>query len=221
MTARTSSGESSDTAIVRAISVVGLTGIALFTGILAMLHVLRSDLDPVERMMSEYAVGTYGFLMTLAFLSLAVATVALVIGLAQTVPESIQSRAGLALVSVFAAGMIAFAIFPIGVGETVDSTSDLIHRGIAPIVFFGLTIGIFLISRRFRSDERWSSLYMLGLFVTMILLIASTSFFVSYGAELGFEGVSQRIFIAAALIWFFAVALKIREIAAPTPEATR
>ena len=44
---------------------------ALFVVLLAALHVLKSELDPSWRFISEYAIGDYGWMMVLAFLSLA------------------------------------------------------------------------------------------------------------------------------------------------------
>jgi hypothetical protein len=176
---------------------------------------LRTDLNPVERMISEYAVGDYGFLMTLAFLFMAVAILALMAGLAQLVPEDTQFRLGIAFVGVFAVGMFIFAVFPIGVGETVDSTSDLIHRMTAPFAFFSLTVGVFLVSRGFRRDPRLGSLYALGLVLAALMLTASVGFFVSYGAEVGIYGLFQRVFIFTFVVWFIVVASKIRASGAP------
>ena len=51
--------------------------------IISALHVLRLDLDPLQRPTSEYAVGRYGWLMTSACFSMRVASCALVLGLAQ------------------------------------------------------------------------------------------------------------------------------------------
>lgn len=186
-----------------------LSGAGVFVVALGVLHVLRSDLHPVERMMSEYAVGDYGVLMTLAFLAMAVACASLVLGLTQTVPRPALSVAGLVLLGVWALVMVLFAIFPIGVGETVDSTSDVIHRSAAPIGFFGVTAGVFLVSRRFGEDASWGSLSLAGSIIAVVMLVASISFFVSYAAEASVEGLAQRLLIIAFLGWSITVALRL------------
>jgi hypothetical protein len=84
MRTRVESNTSVQTSSIRAIGTAALSAIAVFTALLALMHLLRTDLNPVERMMSEYAVGDYGFLMTLAFLVMAVAVFALMTGLTQT-----------------------------------------------------------------------------------------------------------------------------------------
>ena len=47
------------------------------------LHVLRGDMDPMRRVMSEYANGSYGLLMTLAFYAFGLSAL-LLLGLAWT-----------------------------------------------------------------------------------------------------------------------------------------
>ena len=72
---------------VASIATVALVGIAYFVVIIVALHVLRPDLNPIQRPTSEYAVGPYGWLMTSAFFSMSVASWALVFGLYQGVSQ--------------------------------------------------------------------------------------------------------------------------------------
>lgn len=50
---------------------------AAFVVLLAALHVLKPELDPSWRMGSEYAIGDYGWVMRIAFFSMALSCVAL------------------------------------------------------------------------------------------------------------------------------------------------
>ncbi|MBK9976817.1 MAG: DUF998 domain-containing protein [Gemmatimonadetes bacterium] len=56
-----------------------LTLAASATAILALLalHALRADLSPATHMISEYAVGAHGWVMTLCFYAFALASLAL------------------------------------------------------------------------------------------------------------------------------------------------
>jgi hypothetical protein len=83
------------------IATVALVGVAYFVVAIVVLHVLRSDLNPIQRPTSEYAVGPYGWLMTSAFFSMSVASWALVIGLSQGVARPAQSRIGLGLLGLW------------------------------------------------------------------------------------------------------------------------
>jgi Protein of unknown function (DUF998) len=52
-----------------------------FIALLAALHLIKPELDPSWRVISEYAIGSHGWLMAVVFLSLAVARVALVVAI--------------------------------------------------------------------------------------------------------------------------------------------
>ena len=64
------------------------TGVAAFLILVVVLHFLRPDLSPVTRFLSEYARGPYGLLMTIAILSLSLGGLALLVGLAASLPRS-------------------------------------------------------------------------------------------------------------------------------------
>jgi len=85
------------------IATVAIVGGAYFSVIIVVLHFLRPDLNPLRQPTSEYAVGPYGFLMTSAFLSMGLASFALVIGLYQGVSQPARSRIGLALLGIWGA----------------------------------------------------------------------------------------------------------------------
>ena len=59
------------TAISRSAALLALAGAATFAVLLAALHFLKPGLDPSWHFISEYAIGEYGWIMALAFLSLA------------------------------------------------------------------------------------------------------------------------------------------------------
>lgn len=86
---------------------------AFFVLLLALLHVLRPDLDPSWRFISEYELGDYGWLMRAAFFCLAVSCLALCFTLWSSV-RGIAAYIGLALLVVTAVGMILAALFAPG-----------------------------------------------------------------------------------------------------------
>ena len=63
------------------LATVAIVGTALFVVLIAALHFLSPEFNPIERPTSEYATGPFGYLMTAAFLALSLSTWALVIGL--------------------------------------------------------------------------------------------------------------------------------------------
>ena len=71
------------------------TAIACFTySVLALLllHVLRPDYAPASHMISDYAVGPYGWVMTTWFLATSCGCLMLLLGLARSGPRSVTAR---------------------------------------------------------------------------------------------------------------------------------
>ena len=73
-----------DTATARLVTAISQTaarlsfaGAATFLVLLAALHFIKPELDSLLRMVSEYEIGRYGWLMVLAFLFLALSCIAL------------------------------------------------------------------------------------------------------------------------------------------------
>lgn len=81
-----------------------------FVVLLALLHVLRDDLDPSWRVVSEYAVGPHGWLMTSAFLLLAV-TAGAVAAVSWTRGSRRLGRVGAVLLAITAVGMTLAGVF--------------------------------------------------------------------------------------------------------------
>ena len=60
------------TTVSRTAALLSFAGAATFVVLLAALHVIKAGLDTLWHFISEYAIGDYGWIMVLAFLSLAV-----------------------------------------------------------------------------------------------------------------------------------------------------
>jgi len=94
------------------IAFIAMVGISYFLTAVIALHFLRADYDPVSRFVSEYAVRSYGFLMTSAFFGLSLGSLALVIGLCQGVSRSERSWIGLILLGTWGVAILMAGIFP-------------------------------------------------------------------------------------------------------------
>lgn len=70
-----------------------IVGAVTFVVRLALLHIIKPELDPTWRFVSEYALGTGGFLMTAEFLALAVACVS-VVGMLWNQARTVVGRIG-------------------------------------------------------------------------------------------------------------------------------
>jgi hypothetical protein len=89
------------------LAMIARAGTAYFVAIIAALHFLQPDYNPIERPTSEYAVGTFGVFMTSAFVGLSIATWAMIIELKRGLVRSTESRIGLGLLQIWGAGLLS------------------------------------------------------------------------------------------------------------------
>ena len=84
---------------------------SVFVVLLALLHFIKPELDPSWRMISEYEIGRLGWVMQVAFVSLAVSCTAILVAVFSQV-KTIGGRIGFAFLLLGAAGLViaAFAV---------------------------------------------------------------------------------------------------------------
>lgn len=146
------------TAISRTAARLSFAAAAMFLVLLAALHFIKPELDPSWRVISEYAIGRYGWIMVLAFLSLAVSCVALFVAIRSQL-RTIGGRIGLAFLLVAAAGLIIAAIFttdPITASQDELTTHGNLH-GLGALLGTGLPIAAALIGWSLARNQAWSS----------------------------------------------------------------
>lgn len=116
---------------------------------LLLLHLLRPDLDPTWRFVSEYALGPFGFVMTVAFLAIAAASAALVV-LMWGQGRTVTGRIGAVLAAISSLGMLIAAVFPtdpITTPADEFTLSGTLHAvggqlNLTPFAILFLTIGL-------------------------------------------------------------------------------
>jgi len=102
---------------------------AAFILILAILHLIKSDIEPSWNFISEYQVGRFGWLMSVAFLSLGLSCVFLSLDLWKDL--NLAGKIGLILLLLSAAGMFVAAIFktdPLNTSPEFVSQSGKLHQ---------------------------------------------------------------------------------------------
>ena len=196
---------------------LSFAGAATFAILLAALHFIKPELDPSWHFISEYAIGEYGWIMVLAFLSLAVGYASLFVAIRSQL-RTIAARIGLALLLLSALGLTIAAIFttdPITVSENAVTTEGTLHN-------LGGTLGIampfaaVLIGWKLARNPAWSSARRPLLWATGLALVAFLVSFVSLGVmvsrsggEFGPDvlvGWPNRIEIVAYSVWLMVVA---------------
>jgi hypothetical protein len=195
------------------VATLSLVGILYFASAILALHFLRTDCNPIRQATSEYAVGPYGLLMTSAFFSLSVGSLALVLGLYQGVSQPARSRVGLGLLGVWGGAILIAGLFPVDLQGAPQSTSGTIHQINAPVAFLSLTTGAILVSRGFKDDEKWRPFHRFALMLSLVMLAEFLGIGLIIAMESGFAGLAQRVFIATFVTWLLPTAARLRSIA--------
>ena len=190
---------------------------ATFVVLLAALHFIKPGLDPSWHFISEYAIGDYGWIMVLAFLSLASSYVSLFLALRSQL-RTIAGRIGLAMLLFSALGLTLAAIFTtdrITVSANAVTTEGTLHN-------LGGTLGIampfaaVLIGWKLARNPAWSSARRPLLWATALALVAFLVSFVSLGVMVSWNGGEfgpdvlvgwpNRIETVAYSVWLMVVA---------------
>jgi hypothetical membrane protein len=160
------------------------------------LHVVRTDVDPLARGVSRYAVGSYGYVVNGAFLILALALVETGRSFRRDAPN--VGTIGVWLLWASAAGMALVALFPL---TSADSTGaeNLPHQIGGMIFFLAAAAGTVAMSRA------TGRLTVLAWSITA----AVTVYFLSIGVRplglTGIRGLLQRACFAAIVAWLILV----------------
>jgi hypothetical protein len=195
---------------VRLLALIAELGIDGFIGAVVLLHLLRPDLNPSTRTISEYVLGRDGFLMTAAFFALGVGALCLSASITHERVLAHPGRFLPTLLVIFGLGVLACGIFPTDStvpGAAVTLTGS-IHKTAASIAF-GSGFSMMLVAAwRFREDRRWRVLSWPSLGIALAGL-ASFSL-LAIAAQPGW---AERALVATVVLWQSAVAERARALA--------
>jgi hypothetical protein len=175
---------------------------------LAALHVLSPEFDPSVRMVSEYALGSYGWILSLMFLTWALSCVALFFAIRPHV-GTIGGKLGLGFLLLSALGMTMAAFF--------DVNHDL-HGLAAMIGMPSLPVAAVLISVSLGRNPAWTSARRFLLWTALLtwlgLILMNVAIFTGFtptgetnpGAWFGW---ANRFLILVYNVWLMAVAWRV------------
>ena len=186
--------------------------------LLAALHVLSPEFDPSWRMVSEYALGDYGWVLALMFLTWALSCVSLFFAIKSHI-RIIAGKIGLGFLLAAAVGMSMAAIF--------DASHDL-HGLAAMIGIPSLPIAAMLISISLVRNPAWSSARRLLLWtanltwISLVLMVATV--FIGLwqsGGEFGpdvLAGWPNRFLVVAYCVWLITAAWRADQLWGQEPQ---
>jgi hypothetical protein len=96
---------SEESPLLRPLRFLGFAGMSGFVAAVLALHVLQPTMNPAEDTISDYALGSYGWLMRLAFFALGIGTLTTLAAIWLRYERSLRQRLGVALLAGTAIGL--------------------------------------------------------------------------------------------------------------------
>ena len=187
---------------------VAVAAVLYFVAAVSVAELLRPMYDPVQRTVSELAVGRDGWIQVSAFVVLGVGLLALQHGLWRRLRATLLSRSGLVLLALCAAATFVAAAFPTDIkGSVTHTVSGDIHAWMASVGYGCLILGALLLSIHFRHDEHWRSYHRPSL--ALALLGTAASIAMALTTHTDFLGLTQRAMAMPLLLWVLLTALRL------------
>jgi hypothetical protein len=195
---------------------IAIGGCSVFIIAVVLLHFLRPDLDPVTNFASNYLIGSYGWVMLVAFLGLGIGLFGLAMAFYEAYSPELRPWTGIILLGIAASTVVLSGIFPDFSSEKdfalltqLEQISALVHLFAGLIGFVAIVIAALLISNRLRKAGLLPNFYaaLMWLAILIPVLFLTMLFF---GEGLGIIGVIQRIFLTVVLSWLMLAAAGIR-----------
>lgn len=195
---------------INGLAIAAIAGVALFAVLVALIPVIKDGYSPVEDAISNAAVGSYGYLQTIAFFALGLGSLTLAQGLWRAL-EGRSARIGSALIGLWGLGIVLAGVFPADLTPEPETTSGTIHIVVSLLGFVAVIVGMLVLSAVFRKRPTWHSLWPTSSVVGVAALIA----FLVTGAtqDSDWWGVAQRVFVALVLLWLLLAATRLRAMA--------
>ena len=194
--------EQRQTVPTRSLAMAALAGFATFPIAVIILNLVqRGEYNALTQPMSQLALGTGGWLMTVAFCTTGLGLLMLALLVRRTVPEARVVPGLLALAGMLHFVAAAFPTDPIGVPPTVHG---LIHN-ISGLTMFVMVVVVMVIAGfSFRTSPEWRSFSRATFVWSGAAIVAFFLMLILGGLHL--FGLGQRIAVASWLTWMMVVA---------------
>ncbi len=189
-------------------SLVAVIGVVVaFVGVMVM-HGVRSDVDPLREVMSHYANGSNGPVMSVVFYAFGAAALGLAIRLRTAIDQHGVTRAFPVLLGVAGIALLAAGVFEVDRPLAPQTLQEVIHSNSAVAAFVMLIVAMLLFSLACREDERWWSVRWPSLGLAIAAALAAIGTQVAGGSS--WSGAVQRVLAGSVLAWFLLTAIHVR-----------
>lgn len=192
----------------RVLGLAILGAVVYWLVVVAALHALEPEFNPLQAPMSAYVLGRYGAWMTSTYPVLALAAWSVAGGFASAVPLAPSTRVACALFVLAGSAACLAGLFPMDFPPPPRTAAGRVHAVAGLLTFLPLVVGTVLISRGARQEPGWQktagvlSALAGGAMLGLLLLAISVR-------TLGTAGLAQRVLMALLLAWMFVVGVRL------------
>jgi hypothetical protein len=161
--------------------------------VLALLHLLRTDVDTVNRPTSDYAHGSFGWLLPAATVAVGLAALTLAVTVRPEVRGTV-GQIGVGMLVFFGVAKLVQAFFPVDRPGQVTS-AGAVHDSLGDVTFFILPVAAVCVAVALQA--RWSFGLAVALALAAVLVLSGA---------VGF-GVAERIYLVLGSGWLLVTAL--------------
>jgi hypothetical protein len=181
---------------------------ALCFGAVMLLHIVRGEIDPLRRVMSEYANGSHGPIMTVVFYAFGLTSLALAVRLLRAFEHRRTARLISLLLGLAGVSLIASGVFEVERPLIPDTLEEVIHSYASISAFVVLVSAMLLLSHETRRDPRWWTFRWPS--TALAIGAAAAAAATPLTAQTNWSGGVQRVLGLTVLLWFLLTALHVR-----------
>ena len=196
-------------------SLIVLICLGVTAGGILFLHLVRRDLNPLHDVMSHYANGPDGPLMSIVFYAFGVSAIAMGVRLRSGIDRRGVTRPVPWLLVLAGSSLLVAGVFEVDRPTDPETAGEVIHSNTAVAAFLLLVGAMVLFAIACRHDERWSSMRWSSLGLAVIATGAAMA--TQLGRGTGTAGGMQRLLAGAVLVWLVLVAMHVRRASFDAP----
>ncbi|HSK89907.1 MAG TPA: DUF998 domain-containing protein [Euzebyales bacterium] len=183
----------------------------LCVGGVAALHATRRDLDPMQHVLSEYANGPLGVVMTAVFYAAGVGCAALGWRLRTAVSWRGVTAAVPALLVAAGVGMVVAGLFEVGLPTAPETRAETVHSLASIGAFVALITAMALFAWACGHDPDWAGFRPVATALASVAVI--TAVISPLADRTPWTGTAQRVLAGAVVLWLLLTALRVRAVA--------
>ncbi|NKJ01677.1 DUF998 domain-containing protein [Novosphingobium sp. SG707] len=173
---------------------------AYFLTALLLMHVIRPDYTVIDHMISDYAVGRFGWIMTTAFVALGAGCLTLALGLLRDGPGSWPGRIGAALLIVAFVGLLVTALYPTDLETAPSTRTGDIHAISFLVNIVSILLSTMCLAWSYALDPRWRAHRATALAWAGLLIAAFIAQYLTLHRGAPY-GITNRFFVAVLIGW--------------------